>query len=368
MRLLDKNQALAFVLEHGALFDHAEPSNPFAGKTWTLNFINEIAKESWTFLVPNSPSDPRSLMLLYRDQSKPQQLLTVANYYSSLCSPFISAVDSSMDRCHVLEGLVDQLRQTRPRWGVMNFSPLDRESPDTKNLFQALSSRGWITRQYDCFGNWYLPCENLSFDEYMKGRDSKLFNTWTRKKRKFERPEGDATRLEIVTSPEDVQRAVDAYEIVYAKSWKKPEPYPTFVRNWAHACAKNGWLRLGIAWMGQIPIAAQFWFTLHRRAYIFKLAYDEEHSKLSAGTVLSALMFKHALDQDRVVEIDYLTGDDAYKRSWVTHRRQRIGVVACNPLTVHGLLAGAKELAAETRRRWRQRRRQDSDVQATPES
>ena len=40
---------------------------------------------------------------------------------------------------------------------------------------------------------------------------------------------------------------MDAYEHVYAKSWKKPEPYPDFVRQWAHICARNNWLRLGVA-------------------------------------------------------------------------------------------------------------------------
>ena len=62
-----------------------------------------------------------------------------------------------------------------------------------------------------------------------------------------------------------------------------------------------------------------------RRAYIFKLAYDEEYAKWSAGTVLTAHMFRHELDIDRVVEIDYLTGDDPYKGAWMTQRRERTG-------------------------------------------
>ena len=72
---------------------------------------------------------------------------------------------------------------------------------------------------------------------------------------------------------------------------------------------------------------------------------------LSAGTVLSAHLFKHALDEDRVVEIDYLTGDDAYKQSWMTERRQRVGIIACNPRTPRGLMIGARELAGALKQR-----------------
>ena len=100
-------------------------------------------------------------------------------------------------------------------------------------------------------------------------------------------------------------------------------------------------------------MAAQFWFTAHGRAFVFKLAYDEAYSRLSAGTVLSAHMFRECLDVDRVHEVDYLSGDDAYKREWMTHRRQRFRVTACNPRTACGLWRGLRLAAGEWRARWR---------------
>jgi CelD/BcsL family acetyltransferase involved in cellulose biosynthesis len=54
---------------------------------------------------------------------------------------------------------------------------------------------------------------------------------------------------------------------------------------------------------------------------------------------------KHVLDQDRVVEVDYLTGDDPYKRCWMTRRRERIGILACNLFTFEGLASAATEVA-----------------------
>ena len=366
MNLLNKPQALEYVRERLDLFNHAETSNPFAGAAWTLHFIEQVAEDSWTFVIPEDRVGGLSLMLLYTEPTTSYRLSAVANYYASLYSPLISSIDGPAERGPVLARLVGQLHDFRPRFAVMNWSPLDRDTGDTANLRRVLSASGWYVRQYDCFGNWYLPCAGISFDDYMKGRDSKLRNTWLRKRKKFERAASGDARLEIVVDPAEVPRAMDAYERVYAKSWKKPEPYGNFVRQWAHICARNNWLRLGVAWLGDLPIAAQFWFTMHGRASIFKLAYDEEYSQLSAGTVLSAHMFSHALDLDQVLEIDYLTGDDAYKQSWMTQRRQRTGILACNPKTPRGLLIGAQELAGEITQRWRVRARRDTRSRPSP--
>jgi hypothetical protein len=191
----------------------------------------------------------------------------------------------------------------------------------------------------------------MSFDTYMQARPRQIQNTYSRKSKKF--VSDPSAKLEIVTAPEDVERAMQAYQSVYMKSWKQPEPYPAFVPGWADTCARHGWLRLGIAWVNGVPIAAQFWFTMNRRAYIFKLAYDEDYSKLSAGTILTAHMMKHALDVDKVTEIDYLSGDDDYKRNWMTHRRERHGLLACNLLTLVGLAVGAREMAASVWHRLR---------------
>ena len=355
MHLLNKAEAAQFVRERRALFDSAGRANPFACSAWILHFIEHVAEDGWTFVVPEHRGAGESVMLLYSDSKAPHRRAAATNYYASLYSPLISSLEAGPERSVALGALVDQLVEATPRCAAINFAPIDKQSADTAALRDCFSGRGWYVKQYSCFGNWHLPCAGMAFDEYMKARDSKLYNTWTRKLKKFEKAEAPGARVEIVTAPDEVQAAVDAFERVYARSWKKPEPYPNFVRDWAAICARNGWLRLGLAWVGDVPIAAQFWFTMHGRAHIFKLAYDEDYAKWSAGTVLSAHLFRHALDVDRVVEIDYLSGDDAYKQSWMTERRERVGLIACNPWTPRGLLISAAEFAGEVRGRLRAR-------------
>jgi hypothetical protein len=347
MHLLNKEEALEFLSHRSAYLDLAERHNPFAGAAWTTLFVEHIARDDWTFVIPESHVGGESFMLLYSEDGKLHRRAAVANYYASLYSPIISDVPPGSERGAPVRHLIEQLSGLRPACSTLQMAPLDDEAPDSHHLRAAFSDSGWYVRRYDCFGNWYLPCGALTFQSYMEGRDSRLVNTWRRKLKKFRQKHG---RLQIVTEAGQVDAAMDAYEHVYALSWKQPEPHRDFIRAWAKACAERGWLRLGLAWIGDEPIASQFWFTLHDRACIFKLAYDEVHAEFSAGTLLSAHMFEHAIDQDQVDEIDYLSGDDGYKRSWMPLRRQRVGIKACNLHTMRGVASAAWERAGDLRR------------------
>ncbi len=345
MRIMPKQEVLRYVSERRQLFDAAGKQNPFACADWTLNLIDHVAASDWTFVVPEWEVGRESVMLLYACPSlngsgRISRVQALTNYYASLYSPVITA---SIDRVASVKPLIDQLSDFRPRFASVGLAPMDRGSGDVHALRRCFAATGWYAKEYFCFGNWYLPCDDLSFRTYIEERPSQLYNTWARKTKKFESDR--RCRLEIVADLPDVERAIDAYQRVYAESWKQPEPFPDFISAWARTCARRGWLRLGLAWRDDVPIAAQFWFVMHRRAYIFKLAYDERFAKLSSGTVLTAHLMKHVLDQDRVVEVDYLTGDDPYKQCWMTRRRERIGILACNLFTFEGLASAATEVA-----------------------
>jgi CelD/BcsL family acetyltransferase involved in cellulose biosynthesis len=54
---------------------------------------------------------------------------------------------------------------------------------------------------------------------------------------------------------------------------------------------------------------------------------------------------QHVIDVDRVREIDYLIGDEPYKQDWMSHRRERWGIVAYNPRTLKGMAGAANEIS-----------------------
>jgi len=328
VQILNKQEVLQYIEERADFFDRCSADNCFIGSAWLIHLVTQVGTPASRFVVPEHfAKGAESTMLLFAPDGK-SPLKGLGNYYSSLYSPICT---QAVNRNAEFDFLIRQLRAE----SIVDFSPISKETAE--ELLFALKRNGWYAQEYFCFGNWYLKTNGTSFSQYMKERPSRLRNTWARKRKKFK---GEA-RVEIVTHNAD--SAINAFQAVYSRSWKKPEPYPSFVPGWARICEKEGTLRLGVAWIGDKPIAAQIWFVENGRANIFKLAYDEEYTAWSAGTVLTAALMEHVIDVDCVKEVDYLTGDDAYKRDWMSHRRERVGVLACNPRTARGAIRAAYE-------------------------
>ena len=155
--------------------------------------------------------------------------------------------------------------------------------------------------------------------------------------------------MEVVGGGAGLEPAIAAYEAVYGASWKEPEPYPAFNPALIRQAARDGTLRLAVLRVDGRPAAVQVWVVADGCATVLKLAHDEAFKPLSPGTVLTAMMIRSLLDEERVEELDFGRGDDPYKAAWTTQRRQRIGLLAMNPLRPAGLLAAGRSLAGRLR-------------------
>lgn len=296
-------------------------------------------------------------LLLQRLPSSPSALdgpvlAALSNYYASLWGPAGDAAVFDVEGCRAA---LRALRAERGLPGVLELQPLDADSRFYADVQTALRAEGWLVDSFFCFGNHYLPVAGRSFEPYYEAHvPSRIRNTIRRGHKKLD-DAGDWSLRIFDGSEADLETGIADFVAVYTRSWKVPEPYPNFVPNLIRTAAREGWLRLGVVRLGEIPLAAQLWLHRDGRALIYKLAYDEEHKRFSAGSVLTAELFRHAIDVDRVDEIDYLTGDDAYKRDWMTHRRERRGIVAFDPRTAQGLASAARHFAARGWRRLRGR-------------
>jgi ribosomal protein S18 acetylase RimI-like enzyme len=258
--------------------------------------------------------------------------LSLTTYYSSLYAPILAP---GHDEAVLLERLFQSVCAGSPTWDVMRLSPLAADAPTFSLLVEALRRQGMFVQTYFCFGNWYLDVAGQSFDQYLAARPSVLRNTLTRKSKKLK--SSGRAKVRMVTGGDELAEAIADYQRVYDKSWKVPEPWPGFMAGLITAFAAVGSLRLGLVHVDGEPAAAQVWIVNGSTASIYKLAYDEKFSDLSVGTVLTAHLMQHAIDVDKVSTVDYLTGDDPYKKDWMSHRRERWGILALNRRTINGM-------------------------------
>lgn len=268
-----------------------------------------------------------------------RSLSSLSNYFTGLYGPIGDDGDAA-----AWLAVCRYWRASHPRPAIIRLQPLDTESTFSAQIRSALLAAGYWVDSYFCFGNWYLRPNGCSFADYLSGRPAALRNTIRRGRGKLRK--AGAWQLAIHTVPgTELEQAISAYEDIYRRSWKPAEEHPEFIRGLCQLAAQRGWLRLGVLSLEGKAIASQIWLLIAGTAHIFKLAYDPAAAFCSPGTVLTAAMMEQAIDKDAATEIDYLSGDDAYKRDWMSHRRERHGLIAFDPATWHGLQAALVHFA-----------------------
>lgn len=262
----------------------------------------------------------------------------LASWYTLAFAPLFSASVDEATRARLLGELARVLRR---RFDTLSLWPL--EADVAAELPAAFRAQGWLPTLRFETANWVANTAGLDFDAYWAARPSKLRNTVRR------RTKNSPFTTEVLDRFDHA--AWDAYEAVYAQSWKPGEGSPAFLRAAAAQEGAAGTLRLGIARRDGTPVAAQFWTVEHGHATIHKLAYLESEREHSPGTLLSVAMFRHVLDRDRPAVIDYGNGDEPYKAEWMDTRRERFRLRLFNLRSVGGLSQGAARAARAALRR-----------------
>lgn len=240
--------------------------------------------------------------------------------------------------------LVSTARALRGRTHRIVLDALPGEDATGERLAAAFRKAGWIVRLEQSDQNHVLETGGRSFAEYWASRPGPLRTTVKRKAKKVE--------IAIV---EHFDAATWAeYRRIYDLSWKTRETDIALLQDFAQQESAAGRLRLGIARHGDAAVAAQLWSVQHGTAYIYKLAHDEAFRHLSAGTTLTAALFKHVIERDKVALIDFGTGDDAYKRDWMERVRVRHALTCVDPQQWRGLRFLMRKTAARLARPRRQ--------------
>ena len=275
---------------------------PFDRLAWWQGLAEHC--ELTPLLAIASQGDDHAVLALQRDGGS---LSALANWYSFRWRPLITP---KADTNALLTALARDLAGHTAR---LTLAPLPDELGETLQLETAFKAAGWTTFRTPCGVNHILPTNGRTSAEYLAARPGPVRTTLKRKASKV------AVTIETAFNP----ASWAAYEAIYAESWKPGEGSPAFLRDFAQAEGVAGRLRLGLARADGQPVAAQLWTVEHGTAYIHKLAHREAAKSLSPGTTLTAALFKHVIDCDRIELVDFGTGDDGYKRDWMEQVRPR---------------------------------------------
>lgn len=297
-----------------ALFAQASKDSIFFSRPWFENLIGNTPELSRNILLASVVEDGKVLAILPLERRSIDHWYALGNLYSSLYTLLLDEERAQAVAQCLARGLVEL------NFSLLRLEPVAEDDTSLHYFRKAMDSLGVSCEQRYRFYNWIHRPRGQSFTEYMQARPTRVRNTITRKARKLDREHGYTIRLYIDS---DIQQGLNDYNAVYDKSWKAKELYSGFIEELAARLAEEGWLRMAVLYIGEKPAAAQFWFVVHGRASIFKLAYDEEWRHYSPGSLLTSYLMERVIDSDKVVEIDFLTGNDSYKKEWMSERRER---------------------------------------------
>ena len=304
----------------------------FSSRTWwrTVQAFGMPPGTHASFLLARIDERPAVLLPL-RQEDASGTLSSLTTPYTCVYTPLVAA---GLPVSALIATFAAVARFCRGH-AITRLDALPEDWAALPALEQGARAAGLPVVRFAHFGNWHETVGGMTWSGYLAGRPGALRETIRRKLRRAEqRSDGS---FAVVTGPSDLEAGIAAFEHVYARSWKQPEPFPQFNAGLMRETAARGLLRLGLWRIGGVAVAAQFWIVEAGTATVLKLAHDEAFHAESPGTVLTALMLRRLLDEEHIAAIDFGRGDDAYKQGWATGRRQRIGVVLIDPRRPAGL-------------------------------
>jgi hypothetical protein len=269
---------------------------------------------------------------LFLTRTGPQTAVGLSNWYTLAFRPIFSGIPSEEAR---KAQLIAMARRLALGLSSIELTPVPDGDGSADLISEAFSKAGWVVSKTPRFGNWTTQIGEHDFAAYWAERPGEVRSTYSRKLKKF------PVTTQIYTDFN--AEAWDAYEMIYQSSWKGDEGSISFLKAMAEREGAAGCLRMGVAHLEGRALAAQIWTVENGHAIIHKLAYCEDRAEVSAGSILSHDLFRHAIDVDQVKTIDYGTGDDRYKQSWMTERQQLYTITMHNPKRLSGLIGAAKQ-------------------------
>lgn len=306
----------------GLLFETAEKDSVFCSRQWFENLTDHITNQKQQLLLAcvteDNSTDTKVLTILPLLTNENKEWTSFCHTYSSLYSILLSSDLNKPKQQQVLKCLSLGLKQLS--FEYLSLAPIAKNDFKIQALQDAMTDNGFlVTPQFHSY-NWFHQTNKQSYLEYMAERPSNVSNTIKRKQRKLKREH----QIEIqLHRKDDLSQAIKDYHTLYENSWKANEQYITLVEDFVFEVTKSGWPRLAILSIDGKPVAAHLWFVVKGKASIFRLVYDENWKQFSPGSVLMSHLISHVMDIDKVTEIDFLNGNDSYKKDWMTERRER---------------------------------------------
>jgi CelD/BcsL family acetyltransferase involved in cellulose biosynthesis len=199
-------------------------------------------------------------------------------------------------------------------WQTLDLHGLQEHSPTRRAVVDLFSGRGIAV---DVEVEDVCPAVQLhgSWDGYLASLGKKDRHELRRKLRRAVADQ--AATWHTVRAAEGLDKNVSAFVALHRRSSPEKAAFMTaqmegYFRDLAGVALAHGWLRMGVLWVGDIPVSAAMGFAYGKRLYLYNSGYDPAYAARSVGIAAVGLLL-HDSAQEGLEVFDFLQGPEPYK-------------------------------------------------------
>lgn len=310
--------------------ERAAQSVPFDRRAW---FRSVWRHDGSVPLVCRAASEG-ALCWLFLKRDGTGAVSSLSNAYSLAFRPVFSGNPDPERQRAMLVAIAKRLRMARPRIASLTLSPVPDSDGSASLLQNALKSAGWASVIRETSASGSAAVAGQSFEAYWAARPGHLRSRFRDEVAKASFDTQVFTRLDA-----DAWQALEET----CRGGSTPGAGTSgFLEEVAATESEAGCLRLGLCRIDEAVVAGQLWTVENGIARCHLTACREGASGRSPGTILTAAMLHHLIDEDKVDTIDFGAGDEGDKADWVDGSAPLFRVEAYNPAMLAGLWGATK--------------------------
>jgi len=185
--------------------------------------------------------------------------------------------------------------------------------------FKIVLSRSGVYPFIPLIGSWnsYLSLRSSHWRRILKQKETRIIKDGIKYQIKCLSP--DAFTYEIFEDIIKIEKNSWKIKAGAAKIQKEDQKY--FYFSFLSEFAKKEWLNLWLCYFNEKPVAYLINFDYNQKIWVYNIAYDENFSHYSPGTILIKYALEDAFRRGKK-EFDFMRGDEEFKSRWTSEKRE----------------------------------------------
>lgn len=246
---------------------------------------------------------------LFLARTRPGRAVALASEHSHRFAPaFVGEPDAAMRH-----SLIRAMGRRLKAFGLTNIVLEPVASAEAALIARAFRSAGWVVSDRAGPANFHISVNGRAFEDY-----------W----------EQASLRLHEQVAAGSRHLHVEIADLMTPQMWEEVELLggaDAFLHELAQDATLDKTLRLGIARVGDAPVAAQLWTFEHGIGTMHWRGEDADARDVFPSAELTASMLRYLMNVDHATEIDLGRGADADLADWADGRESLHRLELLNP-------------------------------------